>query len=200
MCGENTLDFKMGGTEQEPVMVTNNVFFGVRAAKAGCAASGSGGYAITLHRRGTWVVLADNLFLDLDSGVFLNAFFLNVDQAQGRIDPHLTFTGNLFSGIRSFATAFPDRTGRVLSGSSPAVFSGNTIVDCERLMEREPVPGVGELVIEDNTIFGLLELAPRDTARLLADGNAIRAGVAGVPVTLHIPWVGRTLSYVAPPP
>ena len=69
-------------------------------------------YAVTMHRRGTWIELRDNLFLDNDSGVFLNTFFLNNDQAQGRIDPHLTLAGNVFTGTRSFSTAFPDRTGR----------------------------------------------------------------------------------------
>jgi len=199
MCGENSLDFKMGGTRAEPVLVTNNVFFGVRAAKAGCAASGSGGYAVTMHRRGTWIELNDNLFIDNDSGVFLNLFFLNVDQAQGRIDPNLTFARNVFSGIRSFATAFPSRTGRVLTGASGALFVDNRIVACERLMEREPAPGSGTLVLERNHIYGALELDPRDAARLVDDGNVIHVGEGGVPTELAIPWVDRTLEYLAPP-
>jgi len=198
LCGENSLDFKMGGTEAEPVLVTNNVFFGARAAKKGCAASGSGGYAITLQRRGTWIELRGNVFLDCDAGVFLNSIFQDTDPALGRIDPHHTIAGNVFSGIRSFATTFPDRTGRVLSGLGPAVFRDNRIVACERLMEREPPPNVGDLLIEDNTIHGPLELAPRERAQLEADGNIFRED-AGETVLLRIPWVGRTLEYRGPP-
>jgi len=197
MCGENSLDFKMGGTEADPIQVTSNVFFGVRAAQAGCAASGSGGYAVTMHRRGTWIELHDNLFVDVDSGVFLNAYFLEVDPGQGRIDPHLTFSGNLFSGVRSFATAFPARTGRVLSGSSPATFTGNSIVACERLMEMEAIAPTGELTITGNRIVGPLDLAPRDEVRLRNDGNLLDVTGTGTPVTLHLPWVGRTLDFLS---
>ena len=196
MCGENTIDLKMGGTQQDPVKVTNNVFFGVRAAKAGCAASGSGGYAITCHRRGTWVEMRDNVFIDCDSGIFLNAFFLNVDQAQGRIDPNLTFTGNTFHGVTSYATAFPTRTGHVLTGSSPATFTGNTIIDSDRLMEQEPT--IGTLSILDNAIYGALLLDPRDQSALEADGNTFHVASGLARTVLHLPWVGRTLEYAAP--
>jgi len=199
MCGENTIDLKMGGTEFEPVRVTNNVFFGVRAALAGCAASGSGGYAVTCHRRGTWVEFTGNVFLDMDSGIFLNAYFQDVDPAQGRIDPHLTITDNLFTGIRSFATAFPARTGRVMSGTSPATFRLNRLVGCERLMEQEPVGGTGPLVIEANDIHGPLDLAPRSQAELEADGNTFHAASSLPETVLRIPWVGRTIRFQSAP-
>ncbi|MEM8885211.1 MAG: hypothetical protein AAGD14_14180 [Planctomycetota bacterium] len=199
LCGENSLDFKMGGTEAEPVRVTNNVFFGTRAAKPGCAASGSGGYAITLQRRGTWIEMTDNLFVDCDSGIFLNAMFLNVDAAQGRIDPEWTFRRNTFSGMRSYSTAFPTRTGRVFSGSSPARFEENRIVACDRLMEREPVPNTGDLVFANNALYGPIVLDPRDETRLRADGNTLDAAAAGVPVVLPLPWVGLSLRYLDAP-
>lgn len=199
MCGENTIDMKMGGTAAEPVRVTNNVFFGVRAAKAGCAASGSGGYAVTTHRRGTWIEMTDNLFIDCDSGVFLNAYFLNADPSQGRIDPHLTFRRNIFSGVKSYATAFPSRTGRVMSGMSAAVFADNHLIECERLMEREPLPRTGDLVVTGNRVYGTVELAPRDEERFLADGNTFHDATVPQPATVVIPWVNRTLTYRAPP-
>lgn len=200
MCGENTIDMKMGGTEQEPVVITNNLFFGVRAAKAGCAASGSGGYALTYHRRGTWIETRGNTFVDVDSGVFLNSFFQDVDPAQGRIDPHLTFEDNLFSGVRSFATAFPTRTGRVMSGLSPARFAGNRIVDTERLMDTEPFMGLGPLAITGNTFYGDVILDPRTRVELESDGNLF-AGTEDVRVvTVRIPWVDRTLTYAVPGP
>ena len=198
MCGENTIDMKMGGTEDEPVRISNNVFFGVRAAQANCAASGSGGYAVTLHRRGTWIELTDNLFVDCDSGVFLNAFFRETEPAQGRIDPHVTLRGNTFSGIRSFATAFPARTGRVVSGPSAAVFAGNTLVQCERLMEQEPFPGTGTFDATDNRVFGDLELAPRDEATLAADGNTFHPAESTVIETLRVPWHDIELRYAVP--
>ena len=198
MCGENSIDMKMGGTQESPVRITNNVFFGTRAAKAGCAASGSGGYAVAFHRRGTWIEMTDNLFVDMDSGIFLNAFFLNVDASQGRIDPKLTLTGNTFSGIKSFATAFPSRTGRVLSGASAATFTGNRIVRSERLMEQEPFPGPWELVIDDNVVYGPLDLAPRDESRMISDGNEFLPPDDVVETVLQIPWSSRTLTYAAP--
>ncbi len=198
LCGENTIDLKMGGTEADPIRVTNNVFFGVRAAKAGCAASGSGGYAVTLHRRGTWVEMNDNVFVDVDSGVFLNAYFLNVDPGQGRIDPNLTFDGNTFSGVRSFSTAFPARTGRVLSGSSPATFTRNRIFQSERLMESEAFPGTGDLLIMSNDIYGPLELDPRDTSGLAADGNVFHAADDSIETVIHVPWTDVTLTVQSP--
>lgn len=198
MCGENAIDMKMGGTEADPVRITNNVFFGARATKAGCAASGSGGYAVTLHRLGTWIEFSNNLFVDNDAGIFLNAYFLNNDAAQGRIDPKLTITGNLFSGVRSMATAFPSRTGHVLTGSSAAVFRGNSLVACDRLMEQEPLPGTGDLVIQDNDIYGDVLLDPRDQLGLEADGNVFHPPPVGTSRLLHIPWVARSLQYTAP--
>jgi len=199
LCGENSLDFKMGGTEAEPVMVTNNVFFGARATKAGCAASGSGGYAVTLQRLGTWIRMSNNVFIDNDSALFLNTMFLNVDPALGRIDPDWTFTGNVFSGIRSYATSFPSRTGRVMSGLSPALFSDNSIIDTQRLMDVEPAAGPWELAILGNSFYGPVELTPRDQDQLEADGNLFRPANLGVPTTIPIPWHDRTLEYVAPP-
>jgi hypothetical protein len=193
MYGENSIDLKMGGTETEPVRITNNVFFGTRAAKAGCAASGSGGYAVTFHRRGTWVEMSNNLFVDVDSGVFLNSFFLDVVPAKGRIDPHLSIRRNVFTGVRSRASAFPQRTGRVLSGASPATFTHNQIIDSERLMQREPPPGPWDLVIAKNHIYGSFELAPRKKSQLEADGNEIHEDPIGKPAELRVPWVERTL-------
>lgn len=199
LCGENTIDLKMGGTEQSPIRVTDNVFFGVRAAKAGCAASGSGGYAITCHRRGTWVEFEGNRFLDLDSGVFLNAFFLNTEASQGRIDPHLTFRDNLFSGVRSYSDAFPARTGRVFSGVSAATITGNVIVDAERLMEAEPLANTGDLVITGNDLHGPIELDPRDATRLTDDGNRLLPAEDGLRTRdLHVPWTDLVLRYRAP--
>lgn len=195
MCGENTIDLKMGGTEEAPALVTDNVFFGVRAAQAGCAASGSGGYAVTLHRRGTWVRFERNRFIDLDSGIFLNSVFQDTEPAQGRIDPNWTFVGNTFSGIRSRSTSFPTRTGRVLSGLSPATFTGNTVLDSDRLLESEPFAGVGELVLQDNDLVGPLDLAPRDAAGLTADGNRVTPDAATGETTFLVPWSDLVLSY-----
>ena len=67
---------------------------------------------------------------------------------------------NLFSGVRSRATAFPTRTGHVLTGTSPARFQDNTIVSCDRLMEAEPLPGPWELLIADNDFYRLINLKP----------------------------------------
>ena len=142
--------------------------------------------------------ISDNLFVDVDSGIFLNAFFLNVDPTQGRVDPNLTITRNVFTGVRSYATAFPDRTGHVITGSSPATITYNHIVGSDRLMEREPAPGPWELAIEHNHIYGPLELAPRDRTRLEADGNVFHAISETETKVLAIPWVGRTLRYLAP--
>ena len=198
MCGENSLDFKMGGTQAEPIQVTDNVFFGVRAAQPGCAASGSGGYAVTLHRLGTWIEFRNNLFVDVDAGVFLNGYFLNNDPSQGRIDPHLTLEGNVFSGVRSHATAFPAHTGHVLSGISAARFTGNTIVDSEILMGNEPLPNTGSLVIEDNVIYGSIDPSPRDLATLQADGNTFLGAELATDAVVWVPWVDRAIPYRRP--
>lgn len=198
LCGENAIDLKMGGTQAEPVLVTNNVFFGARAAQAGCAASGSGGYAVTLHRRGTWVHFEGNAFIDNDSGLFLNSMFLETDPAMGRIDPHWTFVDNLFTGTRSHADAFPSRTGRVMSGLSPAMFRANTILDSDRLMESEPAAGPWELAILDNRILGPLVLDPRDRPALEADGNVFGDASAGETTRFRIPWHERYLEFQAP--
>lgn len=198
LCGENAIDLKMGGTQAEPVMITNNVFFGVRAALAGCAASGSGGYAVTLHRRGTWVHMEGNAFVDCDSGLFLNSMFLDVDPANGRIDPRWHVEGNLFTGVRSHADAFPSRTGRVMSGLSPAQFRRNHILDSDRLMDVEPAPGPWSLDIVDNTILGPLVLDPRDRPGLESDGNTFGPGQVGMRVRYAIPWHDRVLEFVAP--
>lgn len=198
LCGENAIDMKMGGTQAEPVVISNNVFFGARAAQAGCAASGSGGYAVTLHRRGTWIEFTDNVFIDNDSGVFLNAFFLDNDASMGRIDPNITLTGNMFSGVTSYATAFPSRTGHVLTGTGAATFLDNILVGCDRLMEAEPIAGSGVLRIENNRLHGPLVLDPRDQPALEADGNVFLPPVGPATSVMHIPWVGRTLRYATP--
>ncbi len=198
LCGENSIDMKMGGTQADPVVISNNVFFGARAAKAGCAATGSGGYAVTLQRRGTWIRMEGNAFVDNDSGLFLNTMFLNVDAAQGRIDPDWTFVDNLFTGTRSYADAFPTRTGRVMSGLSPALFQGNWIVDSERLMDTEPAAGPWSLDILGNRILGPLVLDPRTQGELEADGNVFGPAADTEIVRLRIPWHDRVLEYVVP--
>jgi hypothetical protein len=133
------------------------------------------------------------LFVAVDSGVFLNSFFLDVIPTKGRIDPHLAIRRNVFTGVRSRASAFPQRTGRVLSGATPATFTHNRIIDSERLMEREPAPGPWKLGIEDNHIYGSLELAPRNKPKLEAAGDVFYDRSPGKPADLRLPWVERTL-------
>ncbi len=198
LCGENAIDLKMGGTQAEPVMVTNNVFFGARASKVGCAASGSGGYAVTLHRLGTWIHMEGNLFVDNDSALFLNSMFLNADPAQGRINPEWRFVDNVFTGVRSYADAFPSRTGRVMSGLSPALFESNWVMDSDRLMDTEPASGPWSLDILSNQFVGPIVLYPRNQGQLEADGNVFVAASMHKIVRYAIPWHDRELEFKAP--
>jgi hypothetical protein len=138
--------------------------------------------------------MSNNMFIDVDSGVFLNSFFLDVDPARGRIDPHLRIHQNVFTGVRSRANAFPDISGCVLVGAGAATFTHNRILDSERLMQREAARP-WKLAIEENHIYRSLRLHPRNQARLEADGNSFHDDSPGKATELRMPWVGRTLRF-----
>ena len=96
------------------------------------------------------------------------------------------------------ADAFPSRTGRVMSGLSPALFQTNWILDSDRLMDTEPAAGPWSLDILDNQFVGPLVLDPRDQDGLEADGNVFVPSTASEVVRLAIPWHDRELEFFAP--
>lgn len=95
---ENVLDFKAGGTAANPVVISNNVLFGVRPN------AGNPGYAITLHRLADHIQFRGNTIVNCEIGVFLNIQYRNADQLLGEFRPTYAWEQNTFVDIRPFGS------------------------------------------------------------------------------------------------
>lgn len=71
-CAENAIDIKIGGKTNKAndvVKVLKNRIWGFRVSDTSCGPSGSNGNGITIHKNARNILIKDNVFFDLPTGV-----------------------------------------------------------------------------------------------------------------------------------
>jgi hypothetical protein len=89
---ENALDFKTGGTPENPIVIEGNFLFGVKPN-----ARNPLGYAVTYHRCASDLIFKGNVFADCGSAIFNNIQYRDCVIAKGAIDPRVTLIDNMLA-------------------------------------------------------------------------------------------------------
>lgn len=105
---ENCLDFKHGGTVDNPIEIKNCTMFGARQN------SGAGGYCVLIHRMAQYVHFDRCSFLDSSGGVFLNS----LNQLPPGTSSYARFKDCYFSSIKTHTPEyFPANSGKAIIGN-----------------------------------------------------------------------------------
>jgi hypothetical protein len=86
---ENALDFKTGGTPDNPVIVEGNFLLGVRPNSRNPK-----GYAITYHRCASDLLIKDNSFIDCGSAIGNHIQYVDCVNGKGVFNPRVTVIEN----------------------------------------------------------------------------------------------------------
>ncbi len=146
---ENALDFKSGGTPENPLRVEYNNMFGYRPSIL--AGAGTPGYAINIKSCTSDVNLIGNVFEDSEAGIFLNAQYTPTGQW---FVPRVNIVSNTFIDITNhgFESPWSTKQGSVICGPNTASFEDNAFIGCDRLEEMKPNAASGSRVIfEEST-------------------------------------------------
>jgi hypothetical protein len=130
---ENCLDFKSGGTPENPVVVVNNVLTGTRPNAS------TPGYAVTFHKCATDFLFMNNQIVDCEAGYQLTAQYVNNDQSLGWQDPRLRVEGDRWD-VRNhgFASFWAKKQGAVICGSNSGLFINCQGLNYDKLEEMRP--------------------------------------------------------------
>lgn len=133
---ENVIDFKAGGTKDNPVTVRNNIIFGTRPN------SRTPGYAVVFHNLAEYFVFVNNTITDHDAGISLIGQWVDRDTSKSWVTPKVQLLDNLFLNIKDNGAPFNfSETGCVFSQSNPVdLFLRNEFKLCRKLFERAMSP------------------------------------------------------------
>jgi Right handed beta helix region len=129
-------DLKIGGAEDNPVIIEKNLVFGGRPVVL--AGAGSPGYACTYHLRVDNVLCMANTYVDCESVHFLNILY---DDNRVVRKANLKFSDETYIDIRNngFNSPWPDKQGKVFVGPGSAIVSKPVLVRCAEPWKLAPL-------------------------------------------------------------
>jgi len=132
---EEALDFKIGGTPQDPVLVRDCYLFGTRLNDT------SSGYAVAVHIIAQHIKFENVTIADCEGGIFITE--MKDDKNEWlRSEMHLEDVN--FIDIHKAYNDNPKRTGYVIAGPNALKFENVNYINCDHILERdEPLSQFG---------------------------------------------------------
>ena len=124
---ENALDFKSGGTPDNPIIVRNCYLFGSRQTAE------NSGYSITNHVRSQYVLIEDTTISDSHGGIFVPEMR---DDDKKPLPSHVYLRRVNFIDIHKSTAPDPKRTGYAMAGPNAVTFENVRYITCDNRWER----------------------------------------------------------------